>query len=377
MARQPEGSAVLRALREEYEYDGLETCAADGSCALACPLGIDTGKLVKELRSRQHSERAERTALRAARGWGKAERMARGGLRMADAVSRVTGDAPVRGATRAVRAAVSSELVPEWGDAVPGAAPARLPATGREGAAAVYFPACINRIFGPPANGAKRRSLPEALVEVSARAGLPLWIPEDVAGRCCATPWTSKGYRRGAEHAANATVAALWRWSGEGSLPVVVDASSCTHGLVDSLVPYLSAENAGRHGQLEIVDSIAWARERLLPRLELKRRVGSAAIHPTCSTRHLGLARSLAAIAAELADEVFVPPTATCCGFAGDRGLLHPELTAAATRAEAAEVEAAACEAHLSSNRTCEIGLERATGERYESFVYLLEELSR
>ena len=28
-----------------------------------------------------------------------------------------------------------------------------------------------------------------------ARAGLPLWIPDDVAGHCCATPWSSKGYR--------------------------------------------------------------------------------------------------------------------------------------------------------------------------------------
>ena len=36
----------------EYEYDGLETCAADGSCAAACPVAIDTGKLVKELRRR-------------------------------------------------------------------------------------------------------------------------------------------------------------------------------------------------------------------------------------------------------------------------------------------------------------------------------------
>ena len=44
MARQPAGSPVQRALLEEYAYDGVETCAADGSCQLACPLGIDTGR---------------------------------------------------------------------------------------------------------------------------------------------------------------------------------------------------------------------------------------------------------------------------------------------------------------------------------------------
>ena len=32
---------------------------------------------------------------------------------------------------------------------------------------------------------------------------------------------------------------------------------------------------------------------------------------------------------------------------------------------------------YLGSNRTCEIGLNTATGKNYESFVYLLEELTR
>ncbi|MCL4288607.1 MAG: oxidoreductase, partial [Thermoleophilia bacterium] len=76
-------------------------------------------------------------------------------------------------------------------------------------------------------------------------------------------------------------------------------------------------------------------------------------------------------------EEVVVPRSAGCCGFAGDRGFLHPELTATATAPEAAEVAAAAGDAHICSNRTCEIGIARSTGAGYESFVYLLERLSR
>jgi D-lactate dehydrogenase len=34
-------------------------------------------------------------------------------------------------------------------------------------------------------------------------------------------------------------------------------------------------------------------------------------------------------------------------------------------------------DAYLSANRTCEMGLLHATGRPYQSFVYLLEELSR
>src|SRR6478672_5514350 len=248
MARQPAGSPVLEALLREYEYDGLETCAADGSCKLACPVGIDTGKFVKGLRERQHSARSERVALEVARRWDLVERAARTGLRAGNAVADRLGPGAPAAATRALRAAAGAELVPTWPANMPEAAPARLPATARDGAAAVYLPACINRIFGAAKGDGRRPSLPEALVTVSQRAGLPVWIPEDVAGTCCATPWSSKGYRAGNAHMANAVVEALWRWTAEGSLPVVVDASSCTLGLLEDVPPHLGAENARRHG---------------------------------------------------------------------------------------------------------------------------------
>jgi D-lactate dehydrogenase len=370
--RQPAGSPVRETLLREYEYDGLETCAADGSCAMACPLGIDTGKLVKSYRARQRTGGQERVALWLAKHWGAVERGARGGLRVGEAISKVAGDRALRGVTRGARRAVSAELVPEWSEGTPSAAPA-LPVTTREGAAAVYFPACINRIFDSRANGGP--SLPAALVEVSQRAGSPVWIPPDAAGRCCATPWASKGYGRGAAEAANRTLESLWRWSGEGELPVIVDASSCTQGVVDPPEGALTKQNQERHGALEVIDSIEWA-ERLLPGLTA-RPVGSVAVHPTCSTRHLGLSRRLLAVAEQLADEVVVPPTATCCGFAGDRGFLHPELTAAATADAASELAGRDFDAYVSSNRTCEIGMTRATGQRYESLITLLERVTR
>ncbi len=59
MARQPTGSPVWLALNQEYEYDGVQTCAADGSCMHACPVGIDTGKLIKQLRHAHHGQRSE------------------------------------------------------------------------------------------------------------------------------------------------------------------------------------------------------------------------------------------------------------------------------------------------------------------------------
>jgi D-lactate dehydrogenase len=347
MARQADGSPVQKALEEEFDYEALDTCAADGSCQLACPVGIDTGALVKELRHAEHSERAERNALRQARHWSLVEGASRFGLRVGGPIARRT----------------------KRGGGLPGAASGKLPSTLHSGAAAVYVPSCTNRIFGG--------SPVEAMVEVSARAGLPVWIPEDVAGSCCGLPWSSKGFGEAHRHKANEIVERLWKWSGEGALPIVVDAASCTNSVADPGAGVLSEVNAERHAKLEILDSVSWAHDRLLPWLEVSEKVRSATVHPTCATRHMGLALRLKALAGTLAEDVYVAPSATCCGFAGDRGISHPELTASATRPQAEELDGRRFDARLSNNRTCEIGLQRATGEPYESVLILLERLTR
>jgi D-lactate dehydrogenase len=373
MARQPEGSPVRQALAEQYTYDGIETCAADGTCALACPLGIDTGRLIKTFREAGNGRGAERMALRAARHWASVERAARAGLRAGDGV----GKPLMKGASAVARAAVSDELVPAWPDNMPHPAPAELPPTRREGAAAVYLPACVNRIFGRARGAAPGPSLAEAMVAVSGRAGLPMWIPPDVAGHCCAVPWSSKGYREGRAAMTRHTLDAMRRWSDGGKLPIVTDASSCALGLGQEMAEALDGEAAERHAELEIHDSVVWAHDRLLAELEIKRTLGAVAVHPTCSVRHLGLTLKLGAIASEIADDVTIPPSATCCGMAGDRGLLHPELPAAATADAANELDGHRFDAHLCSNRTCEIGLQQGTGRAYESFVFALEAATR
>lgn len=212
---------------------------------------------------------------------------------------------------------------------------------------------------------------------VSERAGKPVWIPGDVAGTCCATIWHSKGYDAGNRVMANRIVEAAWGWTAGGRLPLVVDASSCTLGIAHDVVPFLTDDNRALHAELTVVDSVVWAADELLPHLEIRRTVGSAVLHPTCSMRHLGDEAQLRAVAEACATEVVVPDDAGCCAFAGDRGMLHPELTASATEREAAEVTSRAYDAHLSANRMCEVGMDRATGRSYYSALLELERATR
>jgi D-lactate dehydrogenase len=375
MARQAPGSPLLAQLQSEYQYDGIETCAGDGMCSLPCPIGINTGALIKEFRALENSPRADGIALRLAEHWKAVEKVSRVGLWGTHAFSALFGVKPLTILTAVARGVVSPDLLP----AVPGPMPrpARaLPRTDRHRAAAVYFPACINRIFGRDPARPPAPSLPEALLALSERAGKPLWIPPDVGGFCCATPWKSKAYRQGLAFMANAVADALWRWSDGGALPIVVDAASCTLGLAEDVAGQLDAERKTRYESLTIIDSISWCRD-LLPDLTISRKLTRIAVHPTCSTTHLGLAGALRDVAGHLADEIEVPVGTTCCGTAGDRGLLHPELVVSATREIRSVLEARPAEAYLSANRTCEMGLRHATGRPYESFVFLLEELSR
>ena len=377
MYRQPQGSPVAEELAGEYSYDAVQTCAGDGTCALACPVDINTGDLMKTFRVKAHPEPAQTVALTVAKRYRLMQRAGRIALRTAHGVGSVTGDGLISGVTDAGRAVVSSDLVPRWLPEIPDSAPRKLPATSREGAAAVYFPACINRIFGNPEDMADRPSLPEVVVALAERASSPVWIPDDVAGLCCGTVWHSKGYDRGNRYMANAVVEHLWRWTDGGRLPVVVDATSCTYGLIHEVEPYLEGPAVAQHRALRIIDSIQWAGTDLLPRLQVRQKVASAVIHATCAGTHLGLGPALAAVAGALAEEVTVPVYDTCCGFAGDRGMLHPELADAAVEEQAAELAGREFDAYLCSNRTCELGMTRSIGHEYASFLFLLDAATR
>jgi D-lactate dehydrogenase len=375
MARQSPGSPMLAQLQEEYQYDGIETCAGDGTCAIPCPIGINTGALIHEFRAMETTPAADKIALRLARNWSAVETLARVGLSATHALSALFGVKPLTALTGMVRAVASPDLIPSVPGPMPRAARA-LPSTQKSGAAAVYFPACINRMFGRDPDSPASPSLPEVFVTLSNRAGKPLWIPPDVVGLCCSTPWKSKGYPKGHEFMAKSLAEAMLRWSDDGKIPIVVDAASCTLALSQDIASLLDPETKARYESLTVIDSIAWCRD-LLPKLTIGRKLGRIAVHPSCSITHLELAKTLKQIATHLADDVEVPIGTTCCGTAGDRGLLHPELVVSATREVKAILDAHPAEAYISANRTCEMGLRHATGRPYESFVFLLEELSR
>jgi len=119
----------------------------------------------------EHSVSAEEVALDVARKWAEVETLARRGVKAADVVQTITSPHLLEALTDVARSVVSKDLVPAVAGAMPHAAPAELPATRRAGAAAAYFPACINRIFGRDNSRPASPALPETFVALSERAG--------------------------------------------------------------------------------------------------------------------------------------------------------------------------------------------------------------
>ncbi len=359
-------------LARDFVYEAEATCAADGLCATVCPVGIDTGRLVKRLRGARIGERSARTAGRLARHFGGLEGLVAAGVELAHATADTLGPGALEHPVRLAERALGRRL-PKWSDSMP-YAPAPGPASAPDAPAdVVYLDSCLSRLMGKPAPG--EASLGETLLAVAKRAGVRLRRPR-TRGFCCGLPFGSKGYRAAHAALAEALVDALWDWSEQGRLPIVVDASSCLYALTTS-GELLSSDARQRLERMRLIDVVELVRDALLPRLEVRRLERRVALHPTCATRKLGLDAALVEVARRCAAEAIVPVALDCCGMAGDRGLLYPELSASALEQEVDELSRAACDGHYSTNLTCEIALTRATGARYRNILYLVEEASR
>lgn len=355
------GNHVLaKSLTKESVYSMQETCAVDGMCATACPLGIDTGSLVKRLRSESAPLARRRSWELAAQHWAVVTRLVARSLTLA----RMFPKASLK-LSRLARVILGAEDVPLWSIELPRGGHRRSPVLAKD-PVAVYMPACVGSMFGPEEGFP---GVSAALMALIQKAGVEVLVPPGVESMCCGTPFSSKGVTSGLEVTQEKVLSWLWQSTDSGRLPVVVDASSCTEGLrrlVDS-------GRSANGGQFRVIDAITFTHDVLLPRLPKTTRLPRLALHPTCSIVHLDIMEELMTIAGTLAENVLVPDDWGCCGFAGDRGLLHPELTAAAVAPQVKQIRTWAAPAHASVNRTCELGMSRASGHKY---VHVLEHLA-
>ena len=356
-------------ISNDFSYAGIDTCAADGLCATACPVGINTGDFVKHLRA--DSIKSESSALWLADHFSFVENSIGTAVTLGHVAEKVIG---TNGVNTFIRTAetISRKTLPKWNHSIP--QHSNTLGTFRGEKEFVYFPSCISRQLGTPSNN--HTSLSETFITISQRANINLFMPQNVTGHCCGMPFQSKGYKQAYQHSLHNTLIQMWEWSNHGQFPIVVDTTSCTQTL-SNCKDDLSQEDKAIYDQLTILDGVEFLHDHVLPKLNIHLVDEDVILHPNCSLRKLGLDEKLLKIAKQCAKSATVPLNLGCCAFAGDRGLLFPELTKSATGKESAEVNAREYGGYYSSNITCEIGMTEATGKDYVSIVYLVERASR
>mgnify|MGYP002712456547 FL=1 len=348
-----------------YHYHGVETCAATGLCAQRCPVGINTGDLVRKLRGREASKTG--TANWLADHFSTAVQGTRFMLHAANGAHIILGTKRLAKLSATMTNA-SKGRVPQWTPATPQPLQ-RLhlpkPAVQDERPRVVYLAACVSRAMGPAARDQEQEPLLDKTRSLLEKAGYQVIFPEQLNDLCCGQPFASKGYAEQGERKRQEMLDALLKASRGGLDPIYCDTSPCTLRLVQGLTDQ----------RLDMYDPVRFIRTHLLDKLDFVPQDKPIAVHVTCSTQHLGEAQALIDIARRCANEVVIPEGIHCCGFAGDKGFTTPELNEHALRSLKNAVQI--CEEGISTSRTCEIGLSRHGEIDYHGLVYLVDRVTR
>ena len=350
----------LRDMRKAYNYQAIDTCAADGLCATRCPVSIDTSNLMKKLRTEQQGQLANFVADWVNNHFATVTRLTRFGLSAANTAHKVLGERNLQAIGDTTRW-LSGNRLPSWQPLMPRSVKfTPLLQTGAYERKVVYFSACVCRVMGA-AEGQDDPAVSTAVMSLLDKAGYEILYPEKVDGLCCGQPFASKGLPKQADSAVQKLEAALWAASEQGRYPIVCDTSPCT----------LRMRQQFTH-DVQLFELTAFIHQHVLPYLTLREKRGTVSLHVTCSSRRMGLDKTMLALAEACAEKVIVPPEQSCCGFAGDKGFSQPELNASALQ-QLANTIPDECEGGYSNSRTCEIGLSLHSGVTYRSLAYLVD----
>lgn len=355
---------LAASLVHSYSYAGINTCATDGLCAENCPVKIDTGKLIKKLRLENIGNK-QKGAQWIADHMNLITAGARKTLSLINFFHTILGTPLMKGITGGLRK-LSGKMIPYWNPNMPGGAKSINygRAANRHGSRkAVYFPSCINRAMGTSKDHREEVQLTEKTISLLNKGGYEVIFPENLNNLCCGMPFLSKGYKKAGEKKSQELEAALIKASKNGEYPVLCDMSPCLFTMKENF-----------KSDLKLYEPVEFITTFLLPNLNISPVNEAITIFPVCSMKKMGLDGKLIELALMCAKEVIVADT-NCCGFAGDRGFIYPELNKHGLRNLKTQLPETVKHGY-STSRTCEIGMSLHTAISHKSIVYLVDQVS-
>jgi D-lactate dehydrogenase len=363
--------AQYQQLLHDYQFLGIDSCAATGLCEMQCPVGINTGDFIKALRKEnyQQSTIKKQLANLSAKHLSSVTKIASFALNAVSKGKALVGESAVTKSFQVLNK-LTAGYVPLYFSSWPKGEEkletgfyASQNSLGIHNKKVIYFPACAGRIFGATTGG-NAKSLSQVVVSVLNKAGFDVFIPSESASLCCGMAFSSKGDENNATDKLNQAHDVFLNYSENGKYPIITDASACALPL-----------KQGDHG-LSIYESAEFVSEFILPHLHISVKKDHVMLHVTCSSKRGNIQQQLVNIANHCAQQVEIPADISCCGFAGDKGFYQPELNQHALR-HLKEQRPDNCSVGYSNNRSCEIGLTLHSEIPYQSILYLLDEVSQ
>ncbi len=353
-----ENPQLLKILKTQYRYYGDETCAGDGLCSMSCPMGINVADLTHEIRRQSLSPSGYKVGKFSADHFSGLKSALRGVLRLASFGHNFLGT----NLMTKIGGLLHKCGAPLWTSSMPKAykVPESLKQSDAHPLKVVYFPSCINQTMGTDKASEGARPLTEEMVELMNKAGYEVIFPDKMESLCCGTIWESKGMPDIADEKVQELEEALWNASEQGRYPVVCDQSPCLHRMRQHIT------------KVQLYESTEFVWKFLKERLVFKQTDTPIALHLTCSTKLMKIDGYVRQLASLCSSDVLVPEEVGCCGFAGDKGMTHPELNKYALRKLEGQIKEKGIETGYSNSRTCEIGLQTNSGIPYRSIIYLV-----
>ncbi|WP_120951533.1 FAD-binding and (Fe-S)-binding domain-containing protein [Helicobacter sp. L8] len=347
--------ALLEELLEGYAYLSDETCAACHMCSTLCPLGIDSATIALKSRAQEKAPLLAKEILKHLDNTISALKV---GLSVAQIGQVVLGPKRLQELSKQAHAKLGTPAISAY---MPRSNAYKLHSKP-SAKNVLYFSTCINRAFAPSKRMPDSRSLQEVFESLCKKAGFGVIYPHELPKFCCGKAFIN--YKDLSAQNTRNNTELLKRLSDNGQIPIVLDHSACSAHLVESL------HDTG----LPIYDMPIFIYEILLKSLTIKPLDESVALYAMCASKRLGFSQSMRDLAqACVQGEVLEHSDTGCCGFAGNKGFLTPELNQHALLDLARFYKDKHLKRGFCSSSTCEVGLSQQTKIPFQHIAYLVD----
>ena len=347
---------VKNQVHKDLDYFVDKSCATDGLCAVDCPVNINTGEMVRDLRMRSK----DGTEIRWVENYFKSIVSI---LRILIKFGGITGKLLGHDNLNSLFSRLnnwSDSAIPVW------------PRTGirlitdhiqdypaPEKVDFLLYPTCVGRVLAGDKSGVSNGRF---IQKIARAANKEIGVLSSYQVHCCGMAFDSHGYRESGDHFSIELIKRLELESNAGLTPVIIDNSPCSYHIKNIIKE--------KDCLLQVIDTVEFLSD-MAKDMKLEPVSNTVYAHPACSIEKMGITDQFYDVVHQCSTNVMIPKKPACCGTAGDKGLRYTEFSQYASR-KAIQISGEKLpRMGISSSLTCELGLSQISELKFTNVLAL------